>query len=120
VVVDVILVVVGISGIGMKIILVSGLTRDTTTHLSVFLPPEQVQAYLALLDVRLATMASVTRPVERVSVERAYSVHVLMISVQRFLLLLALVALLTELMAAHGVVLDSVIWLICLRVTAEW
>jgi hypothetical protein len=78
-----------------------------------------VLTYLAPLDARLATMASVTRHVERVSVARAYSVLVLMISVQRFLHLLALVVHQIELMAAHGVVLDYVTRLIYQRVTAE-
>jgi hypothetical protein len=93
---------------------------DIELSLCVFLPPQQVLLYLALLEERLVGTASVMRHVERVSVERAYSVLVLMISVQRFLLHSVLLALLIELMVLLLALLDYATEILYQRVTAEW
>jgi hypothetical protein len=64
-------------------------------------------------------MASVMRTVEKVSAVRDYCALVLITSVQRFFLLLVLLALLIELTAALGALLGSATRLIFLRATAE-
>jgi hypothetical protein len=78
-----------------------------------------VLLYLALLDERLVATASVTRHVERVSVVRAYSALVLMISVQRFLLHSVLLALLIELTEHLLALLGYATEILYQRVTVE-
>jgi hypothetical protein len=81
---------------------------------------EQVLLFLVLTAHPSVGTASVMKPVERVIIVKDYSALVLTTSVQRFLLLSALLALLTEWMALLGFLLDCVIWVIFLRATAEW
>jgi hypothetical protein len=121
VVADVIWGAVDVSGEVAQIVL-----RDNSTSVDCVLreaewkAEEQVLLFLAPQTQVLVATASVMRLVERVSVVRAYSVLVLMTSVQRFFLLSVLLALLVRQMVLLGVLLGSATNPIYQRDTAEW